>query len=118
RTKAGPALGSSRTTADAPTPSSESLSSEPMERRGLAPSQLLNQDVPGRAMAERDARAVHLAKDGAGAGNLGHEGRFAKAHFAHALAELAISHQLTYPPHGASGKLTQRKADNVQRTAH
>jgi hypothetical protein len=100
---AGPVLGKSRTTAEEPTASSESFISESRS----AAAQPLDHDAHGSAMAEGEARTVHLADEGAATADFCHEGGFAEAHFPDALAEIRITRQFPYTAKIASRQLTE-----------
>src|SRR5581483_271404 len=96
-------LGNSRTTAEAPTASSESFMAGPSAAR-----QLLDENSHRGAVTERHACAVDLAKKRAGAADFRDEGRLAEAHLADALAEIGVAGQLAHAPRRASGKLAER----------
>ena len=58
-------------------------------------------------MIERDSRPIDLAQTGGSAGNLGHQRRFAEAHFAQALGEAVIAINLANPAGCADGELAE-----------
>ncbi len=64
--------------------------------------------MAGGGEAEADAGAADLAEDGGRAGNLGHAGGLAEAHFANALTKMNIAGDRAHPAYGSGGELAQR----------
>ncbi len=87
----------------APTASSESFIGA--DWRWSAPTELLDDDAPGRAVAEGNTGPVDLANERSRTSHFGDEGRFAEAHFAHSLAKIRFSGQFADPTQGPSGQL-------------
>lgn len=50
-------------------------------------------NLGGCAVAERDAGAIYLAEKRAGAADFLHDGRFAEAELAEALAKIRVAHE-------------------------
>lgn len=76
-----------------------------------------DENTHGRAMIEGDARAFDLTKTGAGAGYFGHEGGFAEAHLANALAEIVAAAQFAYPAGRSGGELAEG-GEEAERRIH
>src|SRR6478736_6108254 len=65
--------------------------------------QRFDQNTHRCPVVEGEAGAVDEAETGAGAGNLGDQGRFAETHFAHALAKAFIPGEFAHTTSGANG---------------
>jgi len=74
---------------------------------------VFHKNAPGGVVIERQPGAVHHAQTGGMAGNLCHQGGFAKSHLPDALAKTLISRQPAYSTGHTSGKLTERDVGEV-----
>jgi hypothetical protein len=79
---------------------------------------LLDQDIAGCGMTERDPRATDLTQDGGASRNFRDVGRLAKAHLANPLTKVGIACERTHPAGRASIELAERYAGCEGMLAH